>query len=397
MNRRKKRIIVINLGWEQEVLLDKLLEYELDIYGIHYNEAYYKSPNYKDLLITDLRDLNRILRFAEKIRPDAVISDQCDYSYFAQALIAEKFNLPGPRIKEAQIATNKFLQRTLAREMGIHIPEFKLSVSIDDVYSFAKEVGFPVITKPVDNRGSFGVNKVENESDVEEAYYDALINSHSRFILVEKFIDGIHITVDGYAFKNEPKSLSLATKMLVGNKRQVAMDILYPGELEPKIYEQSIRYNEFVNSNLGFKFGMTHSEYMIKDGKVYLIESANRGGGVYTSEVIVPNVSGIDIVSQYVNDALGENKNFYFEKVEKNQVLLKFFKFNPGYVKEIKNLEGVRASKNVLKFRVNVKEGDLIKEITTDANRHGFLIVKDIGNIRSKAEHLTQSIEVVYG
>ncbi|MBW1615141.1 MAG: ATP-grasp domain-containing protein [Deltaproteobacteria bacterium] len=227
-----KKIIVINLGWEQEPLLDLIDKKGFEIYGIHYNQDYYKKPRYKDVFITDLRDLVKILNYAEKIKPDAVISDQCDYSYFAQAVIAEKFKLPGPRIKEAQIAVNKHLQRIEAKKNNILSPKFKLCASIEDVFSFIDAVKPPIILKPVDNRGSFGVNRVDNINEINEAFYDALINSHSRYILAEKFIEGIHITVDGYVFKNSGcKSLALATKkMLKSAKRQVAIDILYPGE-----------------------------------------------------------------------------------------------------------------------------------------------------------------------
>ena len=74
------RILFINLGWEQTPLIDLISLQNVELYGVHYNSDYYKRVKYRDILISDLRDLPRILRFAEKIRPDAVISDQCDYS-----------------------------------------------------------------------------------------------------------------------------------------------------------------------------------------------------------------------------------------------------------------------------------------------------------------------------
>ena len=68
-----KKILVINLGWEQEPLLDKLMEYDVEIYGVHYNENYYQKPNYRDVLVTDIRDLEKILSYAKNIDIDAVI------------------------------------------------------------------------------------------------------------------------------------------------------------------------------------------------------------------------------------------------------------------------------------------------------------------------------------
>ncbi len=172
-----KRVLVINLGWEQEPLLEKLQHFDVAIYGVHYDSNYYKRIDYADLLITDLRDLDMIIDYAIKSKIDAVISDECDYSYFAQAVIAEKLGLPGPRIKEAQIATNKYLQRCRAKEHGILIPDFKLVTCIEDIYSFINNVGFPVIIKPVDNRGSFGVSKINSFEEINNMLINIVIKS----------------------------------------------------------------------------------------------------------------------------------------------------------------------------------------------------------------------------
>lgn len=283
MNRKK--ILVINLGWEQEPLLDKLSELGVNIYGVHYNDSYYKAPKYKDMLITDLRDLVKISRFAEKVKPNAVISDQCDYSYFAQSLIAEKLNLPGPRIMEAQRATNKYLQRTVSKQANILIPEFQLCTAIYDLYQFIDKVGLPVITKPVDNRGSFGINKIKEEKDIPNAFYDALANCHSRLVLAEKFINGIDITVDGYMFQGiGPRALGLATKQKLEDKGGIIDgEIIYPGDLDDELYDKTIMNAEYVAENLGLSFGFFHGEFIITtEGDVYLTEIANRGGGVFT-------------------------------------------------------------------------------------------------------------------
>lgn len=374
----KKKILVINLGWEQEPLLDRLVDYNVEIYGIHYNKDYYKAPIYKDIFITDLRNIETILNYAKQVQPDAVISDQCDYSYFAQAIVAESLDLSGPRIKEAQISTNKYLQRIKAKEQGVLVPDFTLCTHIDDVCSFADKFGYPIITKPIDNRGSFGVNKINNELDIKEAYEDALVNSHSRLVIAEKFIEGTHITVDGYVFKEHGvKTLAIAEKTLTKGKRQVAIDIKYPASFDEIFYNEIVNINENINTFLGLKFGMIHAEYMITEkNEIYLIETANRGGGVYTSEIIVPNVSNVDIVNQYICDCLGIAKDYY-KPVEKNPVFLTFFNLEVGKVKEIIGVEKFLENKNILKFQLKIKKGDLIEKVTTDANRHGFIISKN--------------------
>ncbi|MCX5807591.1 MAG: ATP-grasp domain-containing protein [Proteobacteria bacterium] len=400
MNRKK--ILVINLGWEQEPLLDKLSELGVNIYGVHYNDSYYKAPKYKDMLITDLRDLVKISRFAEKVKPNAVISDQCDYSYFAQSLIAEKLNLPGPRIMEAQRATNKYLQRTVSKQANILIPEFQLCTAIYDLYQFIDKVGLPVITKPVDNRGSFGINKIKEEKDIPNAFYDALANCHSRLVLAEKFINGIDITVDGYMFQGiGPRALGLATKQKLEDKGGIIDgEIIYPGDLDDELYDKTIMNAEYVAENLGLSFGFFHGEFIITtEGDVYLTEIANRGGGVFTSEIIVPHVSGIDILDVYIKDVFGISTGIKSVKVNKIPTLMKFFSFPNLKGKEVKNIKGIKDVEDdvhTLKLKMLIKKGYKIPEIRSGADRHGVIIVTTSGKeqLVSQTKSLLDRLEV---
>jgi len=393
----KKKVLIINLGWEQEPLIDRLTEQGHILYGVHYNKDYYKGANFKEVLICDIRDLDKILQFAKKIKPQAVISDQCDYSHFAQAMICDVLGLPGPSLSQAQVSSNKYLQHQKAKQLGVTMPEFDLIKAPSDVYGFVKKVGFPIILKPVDNRGSFGVVKIENEKEIIDAYCYSLINSHSRLVLAEKFIEGFEITIDGYCFNGVPKSLALAKKSKGDEKVQVSLDIRYPGELPHELYQKALKNNETVTAGLGYTFGMTHSEYIVHpSGNIYLVESANRGGGVYTSEIIVPHVCGIDILGAYAQDILSEVRFNYPGKVEQNNVVLKFFSFKPGKIKAIEGFDVLKTERDVLKCRLAVKPGDEIKAIQNDATRHGFIILTGEKNIGKRAKELIDSIKVIY-
>ena len=392
----RKKVLAINLGWEQEPLLDELQKRELEIYGVHDKSNYYRGVEYADIKIASFRDIESIGKFAEKVQPNSVISDQCDYSFFAQAYLAEKYDLPGPTIKEAQISSNKYLQRVKAEDKDLLIPEYQLVSNIDEVKEFAKRIGFPIILKPIDNRGSIGVERIDSTNEIKDAFFNALENSKSWLLIVERFVQGREITIDGYIFNGTCYSIALATKQLISEKNQVAVDIIYPGELSPNLYARAMKINEEVNSMLGYSFGMTHSEYKINsDGEIFLIESANRGGGVYTSEVIVPNVTGIDTLDQYINDCLGIKATKNFRSINKNPVILKFLSLKEGEVQKIEGLQEIKEHPEVLKLRLAVSEGDIITKISSDANRHGFLIVKS-EKPREKANKLIEKIKFIY-
>lgn len=379
-----KRVLAINLGWEQEPLLHLLGSLGLEMYGIHANDSYYKGIRYHDLLISDLRDLPRLMRFAQKVQPDAVISDQCDYSQFAQAVIASRLGLPGPSVRDAQIGNSKFLQRKLGQEAGLTCPEFRFCLDAADVLRFGREQGYPLIVKPVDNRGSFGVNRVDSEREATDAFYDALVNSHSRGVLAETYIQGRHLTVDGYVFQGlGPRALAVATKDKLAQKNSIIDgEITYPGELPPDLYAKAAATLERVATALGFGFGFLHGEFILTEtGEVYLTEIANRGGGVFTSELIVPNVSGIDINAIYVNDCLGTQLipvTCDPDRPGRVPTVMKLFAFSDlqdGIVKKISGIDLLEARDDVLRLKMLIRRGDVVRGITSGADRHGVIIM----------------------
>jgi len=392
-----KKVLIINLGWEQQPLIDRLFSRGYIVYGVHNNDKYEKRP-YEKVLISDFRDLEKILNFAQSISIDAVISDQCDYSHFAQAFLCEKLNLKGPDIENAQISSNKFLQRTLAKKKGVLVPDFELVFNIQEAKHAARKLNYPVIVKPIDNRGSFGVSKVNNEVELHDAYYNALINSHSRFVLIEQFINGYEVTVDGYCFNGKPKSLAIALKSKEGLTSQVSMDIKYPADIPIEIIKKALVNNEKVGDALGYNIGMVHSEYMIDHaGNIYLIESANRGGGVFTSEIIVPAVSGINLLDIYIDDCCElTHKEDIAREVQSNEVILKFFAFKSGKIRSVEGVEKVSLMPGVLKCRINVEPGDTIKAIENDGGRHGFIIYTSKGNVREEVKQIINQIKVSY-
>lgn len=404
-----KKTLVIGLSWEQQPLIDRMLARGWKLYGFHQQgiggsaRAEELQKEFQEIRLGNLRDLTDILQFAKSIQPDVVISDQCDYSHFAQAFVSEIMQLPGPSLKAAQISSSKLIQREKSSRAGIDIPQYQQCSNLKQAEFAADIIGFPVIAKPIDNRGSFGVHRVDTASELREAFYDAIANSHSRQILIEEFIFGTHITVDGYIFPGQGCcSLALATKGLMSDtSSQVAIDIIYPGELSSELYQKAMSINQEVNQKLGYEFGMTHSEYMIMDtGRVVLIESANRGGGCFTSQIIVPQVSGIDLIDQLLADVQGSQQS-HFRTPQKNPTILKFLLLANGTIEKTGGLDRVTKQPGVLEARLLVKPGVTIQPISNDASRHGFVIYSNPGclshgTLRQECQNVLDQFEITY-
>lgn len=387
------RVLVINLGWEQEPLIQKLAKENVELYGVHSDSSHIKSVEFKDIKICSFRDLKTILNYGKKERVEGVITDNCDYSLLAAAFVAGSLNIHGPSLKAAQISNNKFLQREITSQNGIKSPKYRLCLSQEEVTEFAEKAGFPIITKPVDSRGSFGVRKIESAKEIKEAYEYACINSNSNLVIAEEFIEGNQITIDGYGFPESGiRSLAAGDKILVEEDGEVATTIAYPSKLSKKTVKKAKDLNEKINQLFGYDYGMTHSEYMIRGEDIYLIESTNRGGGVFTSTVIAPYSCDIDLKAQLVYDTLGLKRDLY-QKTKNKEVVLKFFRFSSGKVKQITGFKKLLKNPNVLAAQLWIKENDTITQITNDANRHGFIISK---GDETEAQKLINSVTLSY-
>ena len=394
---KKKKILFINPGWEQQPLADYFYKKNYFLIAVLEKKNEF-IKNFKKTYYSDLRDLDKILNFAKEIKPDAVISDQCDYSMMAQAMIAENLKLKGPSFENAQVSSNKLIQRRMCKKLGIRIPKFICGHTLNEVTKKIKKLNYPLIIKPIDNRGSFGVFKLNNQNDLSKFFYKSISMSHSRMVIVEEFIDGLHLTVDGYIFPDiGAKSMACASKKLINKKKQVAMDIIYPAEIKQKLKLRVMELNEKINTMLGFKFGLTHTEYMMTPkGQFYLIESANRGGGCFTSQIILPYHSNFNLFNQIESDIFGLEK-FTSIDIRENPVILKFFRIGTGKIKKIIGIKNINKFKNILKFRLNFNVNDEINEISNDGNRHGFIIMKgNKNNLLKNSKNIIKKIKVEY-
>lgn len=376
-----KRVLFINLGWEQASYIDLLFSMGHKVYGVN-NQSVVNDSRIEEVLVCDYFDIERIIKFATEHTIEVVITDECDYSAYAAAVVSEYLGCKGIGIEQALLTSNKFFQRKRIQKQknSIFQPKFSLCMSPENACDFCSEVGFPIIIKPVDSRGSFGVSKVSDFSGVESAFMFALSNSPARQVIIEEFIDGVQITVDGYVDPVQGvQSLSLATKILIDDHTQVAIGIHYPGVINKKVYEKAMANNKLIVQALGIKFGMTHAEYIIDEkNDIYLVEIANRGGGCFTSTSILKSVTGVDFAKKLVDDYLCIDSFIDYRNIKSNLTNLLFFKIPiEGVVKSIKSGNELNDIDGLVDYKIMIREESAVTVTSNDANRHGFIIVND--------------------
>ena len=196
-------------------------------------------------------------------------------------------------------------------------PKYKLCSSVSDLKIFLDKTQLPLILKPIDNRGSIGVNIIRNKSEISQKFFNTLSYSASRQIIAEAFIEGKHITVDGI-FDQEGNFFNLAIaekKVEIIEDHPVITEVNYPSNsLELNLFKELKQINYQIVESLNFKKGLTHTEFIIDKKKEFFGRNYKQGGGVLTSSVILKELTGINITNYLIKNALGIKQKLKIKK-----------------------------------------------------------------------------------
>lgn len=375
----KRTILVINTGWEQWPLVSAARKACGRLVAVHSSSNVSPDLEIDRLEVFDFRDTENILALAREESIDAVVADACDYSAYTAAFVAEALGLPGAGIGPASKTTNKALQRRAITRASIPQPRYAVCADLSEARGAAADIGYPLIIKPVDSRGGLGVQTVFSENTLETAFFQAIGKSVSWQVIVEEFIRGTQIVVDGYVFPESGyQPLVISSKRMVDGSH-TATDYISPPEIAPGLLDAVRDYDAKIVAALGIQFGMTHGEYMIDDGgTVHLIEIANRSGGVWIGAKYDPAVSGIDTTEQLIQDAFATGVDLFQDQGGAANRFGRIYFFVPPLQKTLLSIRGAdkaRALPGVAGLWANDVAGLRLDAYDSDLIRQGFAIM----------------------
>src|ERR1700733_7911800 len=109
-------------------------------------------------------------RYSRKIRKiDGVICVAADAPITA-ATVAARLGLPGISIATAELACDKLAMKRRFAEQGVAVPWFAEIRTVQELQRIAIERGRNLVIKPVDSRGSRGVQRIAQIEDLAKAF-----------------------------------------------------------------------------------------------------------------------------------------------------------------------------------------------------------------------------------
>ena len=271
------------------------------------NIAHRYSDEYHNVSILDKE---AVLRLAQNLEIDGIMSFAVDPGVVTAAYVAEKMGLPFQCSYEAAcILQDKARFRKFLTDNGFNVPTAKGYSQSDDALADVDIFHWPVIVKPVDSAGSKGVTRVDNPEDLPTAIDHALKNSPSRHFIIEDFLEKQGFSSGIECFAVAGKALYNAFYDQIFDNE--AINPYTPsGERWPSVmpeHNQQELKNELQRlfTLLGVDSGIFNVECRVcTNGKAYIMEVSPRAGGNRLAEML-NYAADVDIIEAETCHAVG--------------------------------------------------------------------------------------------
>ncbi len=264
--------------------------------------------------------VQEIVVFAKTHPIDAIVGVDDDTTILT-AMASKAFSLPHNSVASAYATRSKYQMRKILTEGGISSPRFD-PVSIDDEPAeIARRVDFPCVLKPLSLSASRGVIRANDPDEFVEAFQRVVAilrspdvaaqgSTEAQQILVESFIPGREVALEGILLRGQLKVLAIFDKPdpLDGPFFEETLYVT-PSRLPTSVQDEIASCTVQTAEALGLREGPVHAELRVNDKGVWIIEIAGRsiGGlcartlrfstGISLEELIIRHAIGIEIES----------------------------------------------------------------------------------------------------
>ncbi|HEV7588755.1 MAG TPA: ATP-grasp domain-containing protein [Longimicrobium sp.] len=321
---------------------------------------------------TDEDALEPLLRARYGADGIAGITSSSEYFVATAAALAARFGLPGPGAAAVHAARDKSWQRRTMADAGLPTPAFRPAASAPEAIWAAREIGFPVVVKPVSGSGSVGVRACATAAEVGR-HAAALLSravaaGEPRRVLVEERIDGPEFSVELFS----GRVVGITRKHLGDPPCFVEAGHDYPAEVEPDVARALEEAVVRATALLGLGWGPLHWELRMRGAEAVAIEVNPRLAGGFIPE-LVRHAQGIDLIRQTLRLVVGEAPEL--APVRARHASIRFlFAPGDGRLEAADGLGAARAVPGVVDATLYRAPGDLLAVRGDFRDRIGHVI-----------------------
>jgi len=326
-----------------------------------------------------------VAEFARRHPIDGVVPVD-DPTTVVGAAIAETLGLRSNSIEAAQAALNKSVMRELLSRAGVPSPRYRVFSLDDDPALAARMVPFPSVLKPTILSGSRGVIRADDPTQFVTAFHRieailrtaeiAAMGEGAQQILVEEFIPGKEVALEGLLMKGDLQVLALFDKPdpLDGPFFEETIYVT-PSRLPASVQEGIADCTARAAQALGLREGPVHAELRVNEHGPWIVEVAARSIGGLCSRTLRFG-TGMSLEELIIRHALGmEIASLQRERKPAGVMMIPI----PwaGVLQEVRGLEEAERIPGIEGIRVTIPVGQEIVPLPEGMKYLGFIFARD--------------------
>ena len=254
----------------------------------------------------DLKDKEALAKAAADIDGlQGVFTAGTDFSA-SVAWVAEALGLPGLPYQVALDASDKARMRERLKLAGVPVPAYAFGTIVDDPHAIAASVApLPLVVKPVDNMGARGCRLARTDSELKEAWIDAIANSRSGRAIIEAYLEGPEFSIDALVTDGQVTLRGLADRLVVFEPFFVEMGHTMPSAYDHEVLDDVVAVFKAGVQALGIRNGAAKGDIKYTRQGAFVGEIAARLSGGYMSGWTYPYASGIEVTAEAIDIACG--------------------------------------------------------------------------------------------
>lgn len=300
----------------------------------------------------------------EKRKIDGVICVAADAPMTA-ALVARELSLPGVSVETARLASDKLAMKRRFLEQGVAIPWFVALSSAADLRAIIAERGNNLVIKPVDSRGSRGVQRIARIGDLDAAF--ALAQSHSPTgrVMVEQYLDGPQVSTESIVTQGRCYTPGFSDRNYEFLETHAPFFVENGGDLPSRLPQDAQEKVKDLVSRAALALGVTNGtvkgDIVVHKGVPHVIELAARLSGGFFCTREIPLNTGVDFIGCAIRVALGENVPASELEPKRQLPVIQRYAFpKPGRISRIAGEREARRIAGIADIVVTARPGDII-------------------------------------
>ena len=254
-----------------------------------------------DRLYFDELTFERVMDIIEMEEPHGVILSVGGQipNNLAMRLNAENVNILGTTAKSIDNAEDRHKFSSMLDKLGIDQPRWRELTSLDDIYGFVNEVGYPVLVRPSYVLSGAAMNVCSNDEELARFLKLAANVSKKHPVVVSEFIQNAkEIEMDAVAQNGEVKLYAISEHIEFAGVHSGDATIQFPPQ---KLYVETMRRIKKITGQIAKALdisGPFNIQFLAKNNDIKVIECNLRASRSFPFVSKVSKINFIELATR---------------------------------------------------------------------------------------------------